>query len=413
MATPTSSKGVNRRAVIIGGSMAGLFAAAFLRRIGWEVDLYERSSVELVGRGVGIFASHLELLEALDKCGAGIVDIGVTLYKRIALDRNGGVVAEKPLLQIVTSWDRLRHLLLKAIDRQHYHFGYVFERVDQDDSGVRVHFTNGRVEHADILVGCDGIRSSVRAQLAPDVQPEYAGYYIWRGAPDEGELTSDTRRSVFPYYTVFVDDQLQVLGYPISGYDEDLRPGHRRYNFAWYRVADNEKLREMCVDEHGEYHKFSVPPPLVRKDLILELRDDADRLLPPQFRDCLHHIARPFFTPVYDFCSPSLVFNRVVLVGDAASTARPHIGFGVAKAGAEAQALMEALRDKEDLDRALATYNRVRQPLSERIVQHARRLGTQLGVGIHTENDRKMAQLLQTPQGVLDWTSMPNFLAQT
>jgi 2-polyprenyl-6-methoxyphenol hydroxylase-like FAD-dependent oxidoreductase len=49
-----------RRAIVIGGSIAGLFAAAFLRRAGRQVDIYERSSVELIGRGVGIFASHLE-----------------------------------------------------------------------------------------------------------------------------------------------------------------------------------------------------------------------------------------------------------------------------------------------------------------------------------------------------------------
>jgi hypothetical protein len=64
------------------------------------VDIYERSSVELIGRGVGIFASHLELFEALDKSGAGTVDIGVIDYKRIALDRKGDVIAEKLLLQI-------------------------------------------------------------------------------------------------------------------------------------------------------------------------------------------------------------------------------------------------------------------------------------------------------------------------
>ena len=49
---------VQRRAVVVGGSIAGLFAAAFLRRIGWQVDVYERSSVELVGRGVA-FLLHI------------------------------------------------------------------------------------------------------------------------------------------------------------------------------------------------------------------------------------------------------------------------------------------------------------------------------------------------------------------
>ena len=51
-------KSHNRRAIVIGGSIAGLFVGAFLRRIGWRVDVYERSSIELIGRGVGIFATH-------------------------------------------------------------------------------------------------------------------------------------------------------------------------------------------------------------------------------------------------------------------------------------------------------------------------------------------------------------------
>jgi 2-polyprenyl-6-methoxyphenol hydroxylase-like FAD-dependent oxidoreductase len=54
------------------------------------------------------------------------------------------VIAEKPLLQIVTSWDQVRQVLLKAVDRQRYHFGYVFERVEQDGDSVHVYFANGR-----------------------------------------------------------------------------------------------------------------------------------------------------------------------------------------------------------------------------------------------------------------------------
>ena len=402
---------VQRRAVVVGGSIAGLFAAAFLRRIGWQVDVYERSSVELVGRGVGIFASHPELMEALDKCGAGTVEIGVTLHKRIVLDRRGAVVAEKPMLQLVTSWDRLRQLLSKAIDRQRYHLGHVFERVEQDDSGVRVWFGNGQSERADLLVACDGSRSSVRGQLLPQVQPIYSGYYIWRGAPNEPDLSPETRATVFPYFTFFLADQLQILGYPIAGEDE-LRPDHRRYNFAWYRVADAQELKDMCVDEYGQQHEFSVPPPLVRKRLVERMRAEAETLLPPQFLDCLNHIDQPFFTPIYDFCSPSLVSGRVALIGDAASTPRPHIGFGVAKAGAEAQALANALSNDDDIDRALAAYNAERQALSERILLHGRKLGTQLGVNLETDEDRNMCKLLQSPGAILNWIAVPNFLAK-
>ena len=105
------------------------------------------------------------------------------------------------------------------------------------------------------------------------------------------------------------------------------------------------------------------------------------------------------------------MFGRVALAGDAASTPRPHIGFGVSKAAAEAQALAEALSSYDDIDQALAVYNAARQPLSERIVSHARKLGMQLGVGIVTDDDRKFAKLLQSPEGVLGWFGMPNFLA--
>lgn len=190
-----------------------------------------------------------------------------------------------------------------------------------------------------------------------------------------------------------------------------MRIGHRRYNFGWYRVADAATLKQMCVDDHGREYEFGVPPPLVRKDLIAQMRTDAEALLPPQYLDCLRHIDQPFFTPVYDFCSPKLVSNRVALVGDAASTPRPHLGFGVSKAGAEAQALAEALANYDDIDRALGVYNSVRQPLSERIVSHGRKLGMQLGIGINTDEDRAFAKLLQTPKGILDWIAVPNFLA--
>jgi 2-polyprenyl-6-methoxyphenol hydroxylase-like FAD-dependent oxidoreductase len=388
--------------------MSGLFTAAFLRQIGWHADVYERSAVELVGRGAGI-TTHPELLEALNKSGAGTRDLGVQVEKRISIDRNGRVIGEKYLPQILTSWDRLQRLLRETIDEAHYHLGHSFERVAQDDSGVVAHFAGGRSERADILIGGDGIRSSVRAQVAPAVQPIYSGYYIWRGTPNEADLRPQTRESIFPYFTFFLPEWQQVIGYPIAGVNNDLRPGHRRYNFIWYRVGDAQKLRQMCVDEHGHQHQYSVPPPLIRKDLIAQMRAEAAAIMPPQFLDCLNTM-RPFFTPIYDFSTPHLVFGRVALVGDAASSARPHMGFGMAKAGGDAQALAEALASHDDIDDGLAAYNRVRQPIGERIMQHGRKLGTHLGVNLATNEDREMWKLLQDHCAMMDRIGVPGFL---
>jgi 2-polyprenyl-6-methoxyphenol hydroxylase-like FAD-dependent oxidoreductase len=397
------------RAIIIGGSMSGLFTAAFLRRIGWHAEVYERSPVELVGRGAGI-TTHPELLEALQESGAGTRDLGVEVEKRITLDRDGRVIAEKHLPQILTSWDRLQRLMRATIDEAHYHLGHAFERVEQDGSGVVVHFTGGKRERADLLIGGDGIRSSVREQVAPAVQPIYSGYYIWRGAPKEADLAQETRASIFPYFTFFLPERQQVIGYPIAGLNNDLRVGHRRYNFIWYRVGDAQELRRMCIDERGQQHDYSVPPPLIRKDLIAQMRAQAREIMPPQFLDCLANM-QPFFTPIYDFSTPQLVFGRVALVGDAASSARPHMGFGMAKAGGDAQALAAALASHDGIDAGLAAYNRTRQPIGETIVLHGRKLGTHLGVDLQTDEERAMWKLLQDHRAMMDWIAVPNFLA--
>jgi len=397
-----------RRAVIIGGSMSGLFAAALLRRIGWDVDVYERSKVELVGRGAGI-TTHPELLDALRASGAGMENLGIEVEKRIALDRAGRVIAEKRLPQILTSWDRLQRLMRETIDAAHYHLGHTFERVEQDGEGVRVHFAEGRHERADLLIGGDGVRSSVRGQVAPAVEPIYAGYFIWRGAPNEADLKPQTRESIFPHFTFFIPAHEQVIGYPIAGLNNDLRVGHRRYNFIWYRVASAAELRAMCIDANGQQHEYSVPPPLIRDDLIARMRAQAQAIMPPQFLDCLDNM-RPFFTPIYDFSTPRLVFGRVALVGDAASSARPHMGFGMAKAGGDAQALAAALANHDDIDAGLAAYDQLRQPIGERVMMHGRKLGTQLGVNLVSEEERAMSTLLQDPRAFMDWIAVPNFL---
>lgn len=389
--------------------MSGLFSAAFLRQIGWDVDVYERSPVELVGRGAGI-TTHPELIDALIASGAGTADLGVEVPKRIVLDRQGRITHERPLRQVLTSWDRLQRLLQQNVDPAHYHLGWAFERVDQDGSGVRVQFDKGRVEHGDVLIGGDGVRSNVRAQVAPDLQPVYAGYYIWRGAPNESDLPERTLREIFPLFTFFLPKQQQIITYPISGYDNDLRPGHRRFNFIWYRVADASQLRDMNVDENGVQHEYSVPPPLIRKDLIRQMHADARETLPTVLYDALMAIKQPFITPIYDFTAHSIVFGRVAMVGDAAANGRPHMGFGVAKAGGDAQALARCLDAHDHIDTALQAYNAERQPIGNIIVNHSRKLGTHLGVNLKTEEDRKMHALLQDDGAMMDWIAVPNFL---
>jgi 2-polyprenyl-6-methoxyphenol hydroxylase-like FAD-dependent oxidoreductase len=402
---------VGRRAIVIGGSMSGLFTAAFLRRVGWDADVFERSGVELVGRGAGITA-HPELLDALELSGAGTRDLGVEVEKRILIDATGRVIGERPLRQILTSWDRLQRMLRGLVPDAHYHLGHTFERVDQDAAGVTVRFAEGRSERADLLVGADGFRSSVRGQVAPEVQPIYAGYVVWRGAPAEASLAAETRRSIFPYFTFYLPARQQVLGYPIAGLDNEMRPGLRRYNFIWYRVVDDERLQEMCTDAAGRHHAFSIAPPLIREEVIAAMRRDAEAVMAPPFLDVLRRIERPFFTPIYDHASPRMVFGRVALIGDAASVGRPHMGYGVSKAAEDARALADALAPPDvDVEAGLAGFEAVRQPIGERVMRHGRKLGTHLAVNLETDDDRATWKLLQDPHQMLRHIAMPHFLA--
>ena len=87
------------------------------------------------------------------------------------------------------------------------------------------------------------------------------------------------------------------------------------------------------------------------------------------------------------------------------------MGFGMAKAGGDAQALAAALDGHDDIDAGLAAYNRARQPIGERIMLHGRRLGTHLGVNLQSDEDRAMWKLLQDHRAMMDWIAVPNFLA--
>jgi 2-polyprenyl-6-methoxyphenol hydroxylase-like FAD-dependent oxidoreductase len=332
------------------------------------------------------------------------------VQKRIAIDREGRITDERPLRQILTSWDRLQRLLRATIDPAHYHLGWNFERVEQDGGSVRVYFSGDRIEQADILIGGDGVRSSVRGQMAPQVQPIYAGYYIWRGAPNEADLDPETLRTIYPLFTFYLPKQQQVITYPIAGFDDDLTLGKRRFNFIWYRVADASRLREMNVDANGVQHEYSVPPPLIRGDLIAQMHKEAREILPPPLLDAVFKIKQPFITPIYDFTAPLIVFGRVAVVGDAAANARPHMGFGMAKAATDAQALARHLDAHDDIDAALKAYNDERQPIGNTIVLHGRKLGCHLGVNLKTERDRRMHQLLQSDGAMLDSIAVPHFL---
>jgi 2-polyprenyl-6-methoxyphenol hydroxylase-like FAD-dependent oxidoreductase len=398
-----------RRAIVIGGSMSGLLCGLLLRRAGWQVDIYERVASELSGRGAGIVAQY-ELIERLRRLGLATDDLGVHITTRKIIDAQGGLTQDYECPQVLTAWERVYRLLRDAFPPQHYHRGRGLARFTQDADEVTAHFSDGESVAADLLVGADGIRSTVRQQAAPQIAPLYAGYCAWRALLSESDFPPAVHRDLFEYMTFTLPPGEQFLGYPVAGPDNDMRPGHRRYNVVWYRPADERsKLQWLLTDESGETHAISIPPPLIRREAIAEMRDDAERLLGPQFRQVVKMIDEPILQPIYDLESPHMAFGRVAILGDAAFVARPHVAAGVSKAADDAAALVAALDAAGDIAAALRRYEAARLPENFRIIERARHLGAFLQA-TRTEDEQARAGRHSTDEAVIVETAVLDFL---
>jgi 2-polyprenyl-6-methoxyphenol hydroxylase-like FAD-dependent oxidoreductase len=202
-----------------------------------------------------------------------------------------------------------------------------------------------------------------------------------------------------------------MLGYPVAGPDNDLRPGHRRYNFVWYRPAsEREELPRLLTDETGRTHAMSIPPPLIAREVVATMRREAADVLAPQFIDMLALCALPFLQPISDLEVPHMAFGHVALLGDAAFVARPHVGAGVAKAAEDALALAGALDADDNAEAALKRFEQIRIGAGRRIIDRARRLGAAyVQADLTTQAERAYAVLHRTPDAVLSETAMMKF----
>lgn len=361
-------------AVVCGGSIGGCFAAAALLRAGWEVVILERAGTELSGRGAGI-VTHEALEAALEAVGAGTTDLGVRVEERVAFDREGRRVAKVPMPQIVTSWDRIHSSLRRLIPHGAYRLGQPVIGARSTSAGAEALLEGGGRLAGDVVIGTDGVRSGVRAAILPGVQPRWSGYVVWRTLAREQDLRDRFAPEDFGAFGFFLPEGMQALGYPIAGAGNDLRPGHRRYNFVWYLPVTTEALADMLTDGEGRRHEVGIPPPLVREEVIAAMRQLAEERLPPQFRTVLEVAERPFVAPVYDHVAPSFAVGCIALAGDAACVARPHVGMGVTKAALDALALARHLSSGAPVEAALAAYSAERQPAALAAHAESRRLG--------------------------------------
>lgn len=386
------------RALIIGGSLGGLFAANLLHDQGWDVEVFEKVGDDLAARGAGI-GTHVEMVKVLAELGIEMHErLGVVIPDRICVDKEGRELFRCHWAHTMSAWANVYRPLKDRFPAERYHFGKAFASLQQDDKGVTARFEDGTSATGDLLIGADGLRSAVRGQIMPHVEPQYAGYVAWRSIVEESLIPQRSRDWLGEGYWFVLPKGEMFLCYQVPA--KDLSRTGRDWNYVWYRPVTETQLADFCTDASGKCHGTGIPPPLIRPDVTAYIKREARELLPPHLAELIN-VSEPFFQAVFDIESPRLTSGRVALLGDAAFVARPHVGMGVTKGALDAVCLSKSLGREETLESALARYDRLRSEFGRRCVARARRLGSYIEARSRPDKGWTPAQLDQRPERVL------------
>ncbi|MFC5992854.1 NAD(P)-binding protein [Pseudonocardia hispaniensis] len=365
------------RAVVVGGSIGGLTSALLLRELGFSVDVFERTPTQLDHRGGGIVLQPITM-KWFDGHSARRIDELSTRSRRLRyLGPGNAIVHDEPAEWRYTSWGTVYRALLRDFGHEHYHLGEFCAGFDQDADQVELRFVTGRVERADLVVFADGISSTGRRRLFPELGRRYSGYVGWRGTVRESEVTPQTYELLTDALTYTVGDRTHALTYPIPGMDGELEQGKRLFNFVWYRnVPAGPQLQELTTDVRGFECPVSIHPGAVQRRYVDELKDAAGAQLAPAVAEVVQRTEQPYVQVVFDTRIPGMAEGRIAVIGDAAFAARPHAAAGSAKAADDAWKLFEHLGAVDgDVPRALKRWEPGQLELGNRLIDRVSEMG--------------------------------------
>jgi 2-polyprenyl-6-methoxyphenol hydroxylase-like FAD-dependent oxidoreductase len=332
--------------LVVGGGIAGLTTAAALHRYGFETELVERQPTWSVpGAGFVVHANGMRMLRALG-LDEGVMRDGTVVRRWQFYDAQGSLLSDTdltavwgevgPCIGIVRP--RLHSALSKGVADVTCRLGMTVTSLTQNDRSVTVAFSDGTSGSYDLVVGADGIRSTVRALTLGATPPNYLGAMNWR--------------SIVPFRPAGLESALQmhvsegrIFGLVTMG------AGHT-YSFAisiepqFHDLVEGrlERLRARFADFGQRVQEYLAA--LERDDQII--------------------CSAMEWVPVGKVYS-----GRVVLVGDAAHASSPMLGQGGCMAMEDACVLAEELHSGATLETALASFAKRRKPRVEWVQQQS------------------------------------------
>ncbi|PTM84329.1 2-polyprenyl-6-methoxyphenol hydroxylase-like FAD-dependent oxidoreductase [Streptomyces sp. VMFN-G11Ma] len=337
------------RVLVIGGGIAGSATALALHRAGLDVEVHEAhpDSAEDLGAFLTLASNGMRALAQLD-ASAVVTALGFPLTSMRVLDARGTELAHTPIGEADDPLLRYRCLrrgdlgsglqaeaARRGIAVRH---GVRLTDVRQDTDGVTALFADGSTATGDLLIGADGLGSTVRRTALDAVQPLYAGQFVYYGRTGAAPFSDG-------------DACITMIRGSGAAFGVAVSPDGEAY---WFARVSGDPLSAEQLAQGTPADRRAMLLPLLREDAT-----PAADIVAATGEDVLVTNATeiPTGTPWRS--------GRVLLVGDAAHAASPATGQGASMALEDAVILAKCLRDAPDADSALTRYEELRRPRVE------------------------------------------------
>lgn len=346
------------KVIIIGAGIGGLTAGIALSQVGYEVEIYDRTSeLRPVGAGISLWSNGVKVLNRLG-LGDRIAKIGGIMNHMQYRAQNGELLNDIPLLPLIQSVGQrpypvaradLQQMLLDAFPGTVQLNSRCIE-LEEDGQGVTAIFESGHRATGDLVIAADGVRSVLRQYvLGTEFQPGYGGYVNWNGlVPISEDLApADT-------WAIYVGEHKRASMMPVGG--------DRFYFFFDVPLPKDDAARPK-TDIHTELTEFF-------KGWDTPVQKLIQRLDPATTNRLLIHDAGPF---------ANFVRDRVALLGDAAHATCPDLGQGGCQAMEDGLVLTNYLISTNlGVTDALKRYEAERKERANAIVVKARKRAEQI-----------------------------------